>query len=354
MRSIVLKFIISVLLLLLFVGAAVNAEQISVKNGDRLTGTLVSMDGKKLVFKTTYAGEVSIDWDSVDQFASDQPVVITTVDKKTVTGTVKSEDSNYVVTTTQGGQTIAKSDIAGMRSIADQAAYEKSLHPGMLEGWSGGGNFGLALARGNSETTNLALGFDAKRKTQKDTWILNATSIYSTDAHLSTTTANSFQGLVRYDHDLTKRIFAYVVFAGGYDELQNLNYRVTPGGGLGFHAIATDKTTLDLLGGFGYTRESYSTGLTRNLLTLTLGDEFSYKLSTRTTIIQNLYYLPSLNDTSNYRITGNFGIATKLNGWMTANVLFNDRYNSQPVLGNRKNDVLFTTGLGVTFGAKAK
>jgi hypothetical protein len=136
----VLKSIISVLLLL-FVGAAVNAEQISLENGDRLTGSIVSMDGKKLVLNPTYAGEVSIDLDSVEQFTSDQPMVITTVDKKTVTGTVKSEDSNYVVTTPQGGQTIAKSDIAGMRSLADQAAYEKSLHPGMLEGWSGGGNF---------------------------------------------------------------------------------------------------------------------------------------------------------------------------------------------------------------------
>ena len=348
------KSIISALLLLLCVGSVVNAEQISLKNGDRLTGSIVSMDGKKLVLKTTYAGEVSVDWDSVEQFTSDQPLVVTTVDKKTVTGTLKSEGPDYVVTTTQGGQTIAKSDIAMMRSLADQAAYEKSLHAGMLEGWSGGGNFGLALARGNSETTNLALGFDAKRKTEKDAWIVNAASIYSTDAHLSTTTANSFQGLIRYDRNFTKRVFAYGVFAGGYDELQDLNYRLMPGGGLGFHAIATEKTTLDLLGGLGYTRESYSTGLTRNLLTLTLGDEFSYKLSARTTIVQNLYYLPSLNDTSNYRITGNFGIATKLNGWMTANLLFNDRYNSQPVLGNKKNDVLFTTGLGFTFGAKAK
>jgi len=39
---------------------------------------------------------------------------------------------------------------------------------------------------------------------------------------------------------------------------------------------------------------------------------------------------------------------------LTANLLFNDRYNSQPVLGDKKNDVLFTTGLGFTFGAKAK
>jgi hypothetical protein len=29
-------------------------------------------------------------------------------------------------------------------------------------------------------------------------------------------------------------------------------------------------------------------------------------------------------------------------------------HNSAPVLGNKKNDVLFTAGLGFTFGAKAK
>ena len=203
------KSIISALLLLLCVGSVVNAEQISLKNGDRLTGSIVSLDGKKLVLKTIYAGEVSIDWDSVEQFTSDQPLVLSTVDKKTVTGTVRSEGPDYVVTTTQGAQTMAKSDIAVIRSLADQAAYDKSLHPGILGGWSGGGNFGLAFARGNSETSNLALGFDAKRKTEKEAWILNATSIYSTDAHLSTTTANSFQGLIRYDHNLSKRVFAY-------------------------------------------------------------------------------------------------------------------------------------------------
>jgi putative salt-induced outer membrane protein YdiY len=356
------------ILLLLFVlfAMALTAEQVSLSNGDRLTGTILSMDGKKLVIKTAYAGEVTIDWDSVSQFTSDQPLVITKADKQVITGTVSSEGADYVVTTPQGPQKLAKADVTAMRSPSDQAAYEKSLHPGMLEGWAGGGSFGLALARGNSQTTNLALGFNALRKTSKDAWVIDAASIYSTDAKLGATTANSFQGLLRYDYNLTKRVFVYGAFAGGYDQLQNLDYRLMPGGGLGFHAIATEKTTLDLLGGLGYTRESYTTGLTRNLISINLGDEFAYKITKNTVITQNLYYLPSLNETScptstnlvancrPYRVTGNFGLATKLNGWLTANMNFNDRYNSAPVLGNKKNDILFTTGLGFTFGAKAK
>jgi len=343
----------TVLVLFLLGSVALSvAEQVTLKNGDRLTGAILSMDGKKLVMKTSYAGEVTIDWGEVTQFSSDKPLVVTKTDKQMVSGPVSSEGSDVMVTTASGPQKLPLADVSAMRSPADQAAYEKSLHPGRLEGWNGGGSFGFALARGNSETTNLALGFNALRKTTNDAWVIDAASIYSTDAKTNTTSANSFQGMIRYDHNLTKRVFAYAAFAGGYDTLQCLNYRILPGGGLGFHAIATPRTTLDLLGGLGYTRESYYNGVTNNLLTATLGDEFAYKITKNTVITQNLYYLPSLNNTSIYRVNGNFGIATKLNGWLTSNLNFNDRYNSAPVLGNKNNDILFTAGLGFTFGAK--
>ena len=333
--------------------AALHAEQVTLKNGDHLSGAIVSMDGKKLVIKTTYAGDVSIDWAEVSQFSSDKDtLVVTKADKQLVSGTVTSEGPDVLVTTTQGVQTLPRADVATMRSPADQAAYEKSLHPGMLEGWTGGGSFGLAVATGNSQTTNLALGFNALRKTTTDAWVMNAASIYSKDNKLGTTSANQFGGLIRYDRDLNKKLFAYAAFAGMYDALQDLNYRIMPGGGLGFHAIASKTSTLDLLGGLGYTRESYYDGTINNLVTATLGDEFAYKITPTTSITQNLYYLPSLNETSNYRVNFSAGIATKLNHWLTANANFLDQYVNKPVPGNKYNNILFTTGLGFTFGAK--
>jgi len=338
-----------------------HAEQVSLKNGDHLSGDIVSMDGKKLVIKTTYAGNVSIDWSEVSQFSSDKDtLVVTKADKQLVSGTVTSEGENVLIATAGGVQTIPRTDVATMRSPADQAAYEKSLHPGIMEGWAGGGSLGFALARGNSQTTNLALGFNAARKTTKDTWTVIANQLYSTDNKLNATTANSFIGLIRYDRNIAKRWFIYGVFSGMYDELQDLNYRFLPGAGIGFHAIATARTTLDLLGGFGYTRESYYDGTINNLATGTLGDEFVYKITKSTTFTQNLYYLPSFNNpdpssgVSNYRVNFTAGLATKLNGWLTANANFLDQYVSQPVSGNNKNNVILTTGLGFTFGGKAK
>src|SRR5690242_14652121 len=139
------------LLLLCCCCAMLNAEQVTLKNGDRITGAIVSLDSKKLTVKTEYAGVITIDWDSVAQFTSAQPMVVTRTDKQTVSGPVTAQESSVVVTAPAGPQTIPQADVAFIRSPADQAAYEKSLHPGPLEGWSGGGTFGVALARGNSD-----------------------------------------------------------------------------------------------------------------------------------------------------------------------------------------------------------
>src|SRR5580704_14574145 len=139
--------------------AALYGEQVTLKNGDRVTGAIVSMDDKKLTVKTDYAGDITIDRTAVAQFSSAQPLVVTRTDKQVVSGPVTQQDSSIVVNSAGGAQTIPLSDVAVIRSPADQAAYEKSLHPGFLEDWAGGGNFGLGLARGNSDTTNVALGF---------------------------------------------------------------------------------------------------------------------------------------------------------------------------------------------------
>jgi putative salt-induced outer membrane protein YdiY len=244
-----------VCILLLGCSTVLHAAQVTLKNGDRLTGSIVSVGDKKLTLKTAYADVISIDWSAVAQFTSDEPMVLTRTDNQVISGPVTMQDSSVVVNSTSGARTIPQADVSFIRSTADQAAYEKSLHPGILEGWSGGGSFGLALARGNSDTTNLALGFNADRKTTTDEWIVNAAGIYNTSRtdNINSTTANAFGGSIRYDHNLTPRLFAFGLFAGLYDHLQDLNERLSPNGGLGYHLIASKVTTLDILGGIGYT-----------------------------------------------------------------------------------------------------
>jgi putative salt-induced outer membrane protein YdiY len=202
----------------------------------------------------------------------------------------------------------------------------------------------------------VALAFNAARPTTTDKWTIQATSIYSKSVTngVSSTSANAFGGFIRYDRNLTKKLFAFGLFAGLYDHAQDLNERISPSGGLGYHLIATPVTSLDLLGGFGYTYENYSTGVTNNLMNATIGDEFKHKFTPNTSVSQDFYFFPYLNDNGGYRGVFDFGLASKLYRAITWNLNFTDLYNSKPVAGKKNNDVLFTTGLGLSFGAKAK
>src|ERR1700690_909952 len=193
--------------------AALFADQVVLKNGDRLTGTITKSDDKTLLIKTEFAGDVTVQWPAAQEVISAQPLHVATSNGKTAVGPVATADGNLAVATAASGTVnVAKGDVTALRSDAEQTAYEKSLHPGLMQGWAGGANVGFALTRGNSQTKNLALAFTADRKTMHDNIAMYTNSVYSANdapGAVPATTANSIQGGIRYDRDLTKRLFAF-------------------------------------------------------------------------------------------------------------------------------------------------
>lgn len=328
------------------------ADQVMLKNGDRLTGGIVNSDGKTLTLHTDYAGDLSIKWDVVQGIDSKQTLHLQLRDGKTVAGPVATSDGKLEVSTSSGNVEAPVAEVKSLRSDLEQAAYEKTLHPGILQEWKSGLNLGFALTRGNSETKNLSIGFTAVRKTLHDKLGAYANSVYaSNDAAgaVPSITANTAGGGFRYDHDLKDPLFG---FAGGdffADALQGLNIRAAEGGGLGFHAIKNDRTTVDFLGGVNYTHESY-TAFSRNFAALTLGEDWTQKIGKSTVLTQDFNFFPNLNNTSEYRTTFDFGTVTKLShrlGWQNG---VSDIYVTNPPAGKRKNDLVLTTGLNISFG----
>jgi len=349
----------------LFIAVGANAEHVTLKNGDKITGTVVKSDGKTVVIKTDYAGDLTISWAAIQDLSSDKKLFVQTPDKKLVSGTVATKDADLVVTTASGAVDVPKASVSLIRSEGEQAAYEASLHPSLSHNWAGGLNFGFALARGNSQTKNLNLGFNAVRPTSHDKITLYANSIYSTNDKSTASphvTANTIFGGLRYDRNIAPRLFVFGAGDFTTDDLQNLNLRAILTGGLGFHAIKNDHTTLDFLGGANYTRESYANifdssippillqgAHSNSFVGLTVGDELNHKLGANSLFTQRFFYYPNLNNSGGFRTALDVGFSTKLNKWLGWQTGFSDRYTSNPAIGNLKNDVLFTTGLNLTF-----
>jgi putative salt-induced outer membrane protein YdiY len=348
---------------LIFSGATLG-DTLTLKNGDHLTGTIESSDGKVITFKTDYAGEIKVQWSAVKGSTTEKPLYVVKKDKTTVNGTVTTEDSNIDVHPTNAAAvTVPLGDVTIIRSPEQQQAYEKSLHPSLLEDWNGGANFGFALARGNSDTTNLDIGFNADRKTNSDEIKMYTSSIYATAGAIAggTVTANEIMGGIRYDKNINPRLFGFGSADYVHNALQSLNLQQIYTGGLGWHAINQPNTTLDLLAGINYTRESYSGTLApgtsgtldRNFPALTLGDDFTKKFGAASTLTQDFTFYPDLNDTSQYRFALDAAWVTQIHKWMGWQLTLSDRYISNPpILGTKKNDVVLAMGINVTFSPK--
>jgi putative salt-induced outer membrane protein YdiY len=345
------------------------ADQIVMKNGDKLTGSITKSDGKTLVLKTDYAGDLTIKFDAVQSLSSTGDLNVT-AGGKTEVGPVSTRGTELVVATKSGGSVeVALSSVTVIRSPAEEVAFEKSQHPGFGEGWAGGVNLGFALTTGNSETKNLNIAVNAVRTGLHDKLTLYENTIYAVNDKIVApatepqTTANSSGGGIRYDHDFVPRVFGFGSGDFFSNSLQDLNLRAILGGGIGFHAIKNAKTTLDILAGGNYTHESYADvaspnpppatySYTQSLAALTLGDAFNYKLGKSTVVTQGFLFYPDLSDTSQYRFTFNFGTVTKLNKWLGWQNSIADVFVSNPPAATppiERNDLQISTGLNFSF-----
>ncbi len=339
----------------LAIASAANADTVVLKNGDRLTGTVEVSDGKDVTLKTDFAGEIKIQWAAVQELKTDKPIYVVTPDKKTVSGTVTTDGSNLIVHTANNGTVpVPLAQVTVVRSSDVETAYEKSLHPSLIEGWKGGVNLGFAIARGNSETTNLTTGFAADRKTLTDELTLYESSLYtSNDQPGGGVTADSVLAGAKYDHNINKRLFVFVSADYTSDELQDLNLRQIYSGGLGVHLINTPTTTFDVLAGANYTRETYGGGadyVSRNLAGITVGEDFMHKFGKSTTVTEVFYFYPDLSNTGEYRFALDAASVTKINKWLGWQMTLSDRYvTNPPIAGTKSNDIIFSTGINVSF-----
>jgi putative salt-induced outer membrane protein YdiY len=162
--------------------------------------------------------------------------------------------------------------------------------------------------------------------------------------------ADADRGGIRYDVNFAGRSFAFGSTDLEYDKLQQLDLRGVFGGGLGRHAVKTDRTVLDLFGGGALNKEFFTNNLSRTSGEIQAGDLLSYKATKATQFTQSLVFFPNLSDTGAYRMNFDISAVTAVKRWFGFHITLSDRYLSNPIRpGIRKNDFLLTTGIRLTF-----
>jgi putative salt-induced outer membrane protein len=342
---------------LFFLSSLALADQVTLKNGDRLSGTIVKYDGKNLVLKSEFAGQVTIPWDAVTGITSTDPLNVGLKGGQMLVGpvTTATDGKIQVATTGAGMVSAARDSIEVIRSKDEQAAYQAEIdhfrNPRLVDLWVGNLDLGYSESHGNANTQTFTLNSTASRSTSRDKISVYYTSIFSkSDASgPSLTTANAKRGGLAYNLNVQPKWFVFGSIDLESDEFQALDLRFSPAGGGGYHIIKDEKTAFDALLGASLNREFFSTGLNRTSGEIVLGEEYTRKLGAASSVHEKLTFYPNVSDSGNYRMNFDTTLVTAIRKWFGWQFSVSDRYLSDPVAAHKKNDVLFTTGLRLTF-----
>jgi len=352
---------------------AVFADQVSLKNGDRLTGTIVKSDAKTLVLKTEAAGEVTFQWPAIDAITSTQPLHVGLAGGQMVVGPVATKDGQIQVTTlTAGVVTASKDSVQVIRSDSEEAVYDAAIerlqHPHLGDFWSGTLDTGLSLTRGNSATLSYTLSGRAVRQTDRDKITVYSTAVYGKNDTTSPSQviAHQITGGVRGDVNFRARWFAFAATDFNSNALQHLDLQNVVDGGIGGHVIKTKNTQFDVFAGAGYNQEFFGAytlpnaapppatlafaAVTQRNAEANVGEAFTAKIGSRSTFNETFNYFPNLTGPSGYRYTFNSVFSTAISKWLGWQFSFNDTFLSNPPTGIKGNDLLLSTGLRLTFG----
>src|SRR5512139_4023936 len=113
------------LLIIAFLASTAWADQVTLKNGDRVTGKIIKKDGASLTFKSDVFGAITIPWDQITDLSSDDQLFVVLPDGKSVQGKLATSEQKLVVSTETSKEAVPLAEAPTIRNADEQKEYER-------------------------------------------------------------------------------------------------------------------------------------------------------------------------------------------------------------------------------------
>jgi putative salt-induced outer membrane protein len=205
---------------------------------------------------------------------------------------------------------------------------------------------GINTASGNSDILRYDGSFSLRREDERNLYWLKVGGRYGKSEGVKDT--DGAQGEGKYERSLTERVYASLNGEVLRDRIADLSYRALGNVSLGRHFIWTDRTVLNLEMGPGYVREKKG-NMTDGFAAGRVAQYLEKLLNSSVRVWQSAEYVPNLEDTSVYYANAEVGLETLLVLNTSLKFVVQDRYDSSPAEGKKRNDLTTLTCLNWTF-----
>ena len=324
--------------------AAVSADEVVFRNGEKLVGKIESVIEGKLKVTSETAGEVTVDFATVRTFSTDRPVVLHFRDGTVTRQKVSAADDERI--TAEGTELVPAHTFA----VADIIAVNPPVK--VPPQWKGNVTAGYTITRGNSETDTANIDVDVSRRGEKDRITVKGAYLYGRQEDPSTgddkITQDKWFASTKYDYFLYGKTYVFGAGRLERNKIADLDNRLSVGAGAGYQWLESDAMNLSTEAGLGWLYENYDEeDSSQSDVIAQLSYHIDRQLNEHVTALHDLSYYPALEDLSSYFLTTQVELRASITKTMFASFKVVMDYDSTPARNAEKTDLTYIFGLGV-------
>ncbi len=315
------------------------ADEILLKNGDRITGRILELDPSALVFSTKYAKEIKIDISEVRNVSTTTPVEIHMKNGWTLKGNILPTKKGLMEVKPKDGEESALIDWKKVESI--NAPQKKAA------AWTGSLTVGASQQSGNVDRATYSIGADGGLHLEKDEFDMRFLTFYAEDT--GNVTARNSYGRFSFKHFFKKKWYFNINTEGFKDNFKNLNLRLSIGPGIGHRVWNDSKKKLSFEAGITYFSEDLKQGNDKQFITARFAGDVKYHITQKLVFANNFVVFPSIEETGDYILRNEISISQKLGEAWSLNLTHIFDFNNNPAPGIQEEDHNTVFGLQYDF-----
>lgn len=297
------KIIAAILAVSVLLSLQINsyADEIRLKNADRITGEIVKEDSETVIIKTEAMGSIPIKRAFIQQIISDKKPVL---------------------------------------------AQTKETTPKL---WQRETSLGYNQANGNTENSQLSLNLYANRKTEDDEFTIKGNSFYSSSNKKMDT--QKWYTMARYAFSVRERKwYNFYRLEADHDKFANIDYRLVPAVGLGYWYSDTARWKAMLESALGLEHTNFKQGTKdSNEAVFIPRAFFQVALFGESKLSQDLSLYSPLSDIGEYRLHSKTIFENPINDKLLLRLSLINDYDANPPKETKKKDLRFISSLVYSF-----
>jgi uncharacterized protein DUF481 len=349
-------------------------EELTLKNGDRLTGELLNSTGTEIKFKSDLAGEVTVKWENVKELKSSREFAVVPKDVKDARnsaqvpqGAIKIGEKGILVSPIAqkapvSGAPAKEISTSKIADLVDDATYQKEIHKriGFTSGWDGHITTGTSMIYSTQNSYLFQVDTALKRTVPTVTWLdpkLRTTINFTLSAGKTTqpdtpeTITNIYHVDAERDEYFSRKGYYLQALSFDHNYSQGLVLQQNYGIGIGSTLFKKKDAEFDVTADLHYESQQFNATanveeLSLHLVGSTLTEAYTRKWG-RVHFNEKLLADIAWNQASAFSASGTSSIRMDIYKKLAFSVSTIDNFLNNPQVGYRKNSFQFSTGFAL-------